>query len=90
MAGYPGVLAVIRKAAKKKRVRFVVNDFAHREVERLNNNVVIFWGSACQVIDRIFDCSEHRVARKLRVHSHEPPNDKLSDRRECESRNKTP
>jgi hypothetical protein len=64
MANYRGVMAVIRDAAKKKNVRFDESDFPDGEIESLNNDVVIFRGSACEFLNRLFQSSERSVTRQ--------------------------
>ena len=51
---FPGVMAVIRRAAKNKGVRFDEADFKNGEVVYTNQNVVRFTGKSVDLIDRIF------------------------------------
>lgn len=55
MDNYAGIIPFLIDAAKKKGVRFEIDDFADEEVERKNDDLVIFRGRAAKVIDRIFE-----------------------------------
>lgn len=57
-------MAVIREAAEKKGVRFDVMDFPDGEIESLQQDVVIFRGSASRFMDRLFKGGKGGVAGK--------------------------
>ena len=51
-------MAVIRNAAKNKGVRFDESDIPHGEVVSPNKYIAVFRGSACKLLDRIFESGE--------------------------------
>jgi hypothetical protein len=62
MANYPGIMAVIREAAKKKGMRFDEADFPDGDIESPNQDIAIFRGSACEFLDRLFECGKYAIA----------------------------
>jgi hypothetical protein len=64
MYDYPGIMAIIRDAAKKKGMRFNEADFPDGEVESPNDYIAIFRGSACEFLDRLFESNKGSIARE--------------------------
>ncbi len=64
MADYKGILPLIIETAKKKGVRFDIFDFTNEEIECINNDVVIFRGKGCDLINRLFHSKESCLPRK--------------------------
>jgi len=58
MAEDKGVMAALIEAAKKKGVRLDIADFQNGDVECRNQNLFIFRGAACQLLDSIFKRGE--------------------------------
>jgi hypothetical protein len=66
MAQHKSMLAVIIDAAKKKAVRFDINDFSDSEVKRLDHDVTIFTGNLAKFMDRLFKRVISRPGRQKR------------------------
>ena len=54
VAEYGGIIPFLVKAAKKKNMRFDINDFKNGEVKCLNNHVVAFRGAAHDFLKLLF------------------------------------
>ena len=58
MYNYKGVIPFLIETAKKKGVRLEEADFDNPDIECLNQHVVIFRRSACQIINGLFEGGE--------------------------------
>ena len=61
---YPGHVAVITDAAKKKGMRFDVSSFKDGEIAHTQDNIMVLRGGAAEFLDRLFECGPCRVSRK--------------------------
>ena len=61
---YRGVLAMLIKIAKKQGIRFDVSDFSDDEIEYMNQDVVVFRGKDCKLVDNLFCPVEHCLPGK--------------------------
>ena len=64
MTHYRGVMALIIKIAKKQGIRFDVSDFSANDIEYMNQDVVVFGGKACKLIERLFQPVERSLPGK--------------------------
>jgi len=64
MTDYKGIIPLVIEAAEKKGMRFDILDFPDGEIECLNNDVVIFRGSAGKFIDCLFEREECSFTRE--------------------------
>ena len=61
---YPGHVAVIAQASKKKGMRFDVSSFKDGEITYTKDNIMVLRGGAAEFLDRLFECGPSRITRK--------------------------
>ncbi len=64
MTDYPGPIAVLPDPLEKEGMGLDVASLKHGEIEYLQQNVVILWGEAYEMLHRTLESCPRRLSRK--------------------------